>query len=147
MRTKLFSSLALASLAAAGCSNHDAPTTPQGSSFTINPCSVAGTLTLGVAQTARVDCSNGGTTLTLAGNGASYLVVETGPWIFGRKVMLPAGVVTGIDHENKRVVVDRTQEQIKNAPAYDESVAKDAAYRDELDNYYGQNGAGWNPRG
>jgi hypothetical protein len=80
-------------------------------------------------------------------SGASYLVVETGPWIFGRKVMLPAGVVTGIDHENKRVVVDRTQEQIKSAPAYDESVAKDAAYRDELGNYYGQNGAGWNPRG
>jgi len=80
-------------------------------------------------------------------SGASYLVVDTGPWIFGRKVMLPAGVVTGIDHENKRVVVDRTQEQIKNAPAYDESVAKDAAYRDELGNYYGQDGAGWNPPG
>src|SRR3954465_381022 len=47
-------------------------------------------------------------------SGASYLVVDTGPWIFSRKVMLPAGVVTGIDHENKRVVVDRTQEQIKN---------------------------------
>ena len=24
--------------------------------------------------------------------GASYLVVDTGPWIFGKKVMLPAGV-------------------------------------------------------
>ena len=28
----------------------------------------------------------------------SFLVVDTGPWIFGRKVMLPAGVVTGMDH-------------------------------------------------
>ena len=27
--------------------------------------------------------------------GSSYLVVDTGPWIFGRKVMLPAGVVEG----------------------------------------------------
>ena len=25
--------------------------------------------------------------------GRSYLVVDTGPWIFGKKVMLPAGVV------------------------------------------------------
>jgi hypothetical protein len=24
---------------------------------------------------------------------ASHLVIDTGPWIFGRKVMLPAGVV------------------------------------------------------
>src|SRR5262249_41046944 len=31
--------------------------------------------TLAVAQASRVDCSNGGTTITLAGGGASYLVV------------------------------------------------------------------------
>jgi len=75
MRTRLLSCLALASVAAAGCSNNDAPSAPAGPSLTINPCSVAGTLSLGVAQAARVDCSNGGTTVTLAGNGASYLVV------------------------------------------------------------------------
>ena len=39
------------------------------------PCSGPATLQLSVAQTARVDCGNGGTTVTLAGNGASYLVV------------------------------------------------------------------------
>jgi hypothetical protein len=27
---------------------------------------------------------------------ASYLVVDTGPWIFGKKVMLPAGVVNNV---------------------------------------------------
>src|SRR5688572_12532375 len=37
--------------------------------------------------------------------GSSFLVVETGPLVFGRKVMLPAGVVSGIDHVNKRVFV------------------------------------------
>jgi hypothetical protein len=36
---------------------------------------VTGTLQLTVAQATRVDCSNGGTTLTLEGNGASYLVI------------------------------------------------------------------------
>jgi hypothetical protein len=58
----------------AGCAANDV-TTPTGPSFTNAPCSVTGTLQLSVAQTARADCSNGGTTVTLAGNGASYLVV------------------------------------------------------------------------
>jgi hypothetical protein len=65
----------LALVAAAACSNHDAPTAPSGASFANNPCSVSGTLQLAAAQTARVDCGNGGSTVALAGNGASYLVV------------------------------------------------------------------------
>src|SRR5262249_33722963 len=52
------------------------PTPPvSGLSFKNLPCSAAGTVQLAVAQTTRVDCTNGGTTVTLAGNGASYLVV------------------------------------------------------------------------
>ncbi|HEY6827426.1 MAG TPA: hypothetical protein VI259_11255 [Gemmatimonadaceae bacterium] len=40
---------------------------------------MSGTLQLNVAQAARVDCSNGGTLVTVAGNGASYLVVPQFP--------------------------------------------------------------------
>ena len=29
------------------------------------------------------------------------LVVDTGPWIFGNKVMLPAGVITSADHDER----------------------------------------------
>lgn len=47
--------------------------------ITLNPCTPSGTLTLSVATTARVDCSAGGTTLTLAGNGASYMIVPQFP--------------------------------------------------------------------
>lgn len=47
----------------------------QGETITLNPCTPTGTLTLTVATAARVDCSAGGTTLTLAGGGASYLIV------------------------------------------------------------------------
>jgi hypothetical protein len=68
---------------------------------------------------------------------ASYLVVNTGPWIFGRTVMLPAGVVATIDHENKLVVVNVTREQVQHAPDYDPSIAKDTNYRDQLGAYYG----------
>jgi hypothetical protein len=76
MRRQILRGLTLTLAAAAACTNNDA-TGPKsgGPSFSSSPCSVSGTLQLAVAQTARVDCSNGGSTLTLAGNGASYLIV------------------------------------------------------------------------
>src|SRR5918995_2352167 len=45
-----------------------------------------------------------------------HIVVDTGPWIFGKKVMLPAGVITSVDHDDDKVFVNRTKDQIKNAP-------------------------------
>jgi hypothetical protein len=67
--------------------------------------------------------------------GASHLVVDTGPWIFGRTVMLPAGVVERIDTVDKKVYVDRTKDQIKNAPEFNED-AGNALYRENLERYY-----------
>jgi hypothetical protein len=64
----------LAVLSACG-SDTPTGTTTGNNNFTINPCGAAGTLQLTVATSARMDCSTGGTTVTLAGNGASYLVV------------------------------------------------------------------------
>ncbi len=34
-------------------------------------------------------------------DGSSFLVVDTGPWIFGKKVMLPAGIVETVDHDEQ----------------------------------------------
>jgi hypothetical protein len=67
---------------------------------------------------------------------ASYLVVDTGPWIFGKKVMLPAGVVNSVDHEERKVFVDRSKGEIKAAPEFDETSHADPAYRDKLGGYY-----------
>lgn len=65
---------------AAACSNSTEPKSGNGShSFKSAPCSVTGTLQLTAAAAARVDCSNGGTTLTLAGAGAKYLVLAQFP--------------------------------------------------------------------
>ena len=47
--------------------------------------------------------------------------------------MLPAGVVSEIDPTNEKVYVDRTKEQIKNAPEFDADRYRDAPYRDELE--------------
>jgi hypothetical protein len=69
--------------------------------------------------------------------GARYLVVDTGPWIFGRQVMLPAGLVERVDVANRRVYVRRTREQIKNAPDFNLARHHDPRYREALSVYYG----------
>jgi len=68
--------------------------------------------------------------------GSSYLIVDTGPWIFGKKVMLPAGVVQRVDPESETVFVNRTKDEIKSAPEFDDTTA-DADYRNRLGEYYG----------
>ena len=78
--------------------------------------------------------------------GGSFLVVDTGPWIFGKKVMLPAGVIGDIDLDTESVFVNRTKDQIKNAPEFDEKLYRDPKYRDELGSYYGPGGPGYSDR-
>jgi hypothetical protein len=68
--------------------------------------------------------------------GTSYLIVDTGPWIFGKKVMLPAGVVQRVDPDSETVFVNRTKDEIKNAPEFDDTTT-DADYRSRLGEYYG----------
>jgi hypothetical protein len=68
--------------------------------------------------------------------GSSWLVVDTGPWIFGKKVLLPAGTVDSIDPEERKVHVDRSREEIKNAPEHDPSGYAEQEYRLALADYY-----------
>src|SRR5437762_6974679 len=69
--------------------------------------------------------------------GSSSIVVDTGPWIFGKKVVLPARVIDRIDLENEKVDVNLTKDQIKNSPEYDPDRFDDA-YRSNLGSYYGR---------
>ena len=71
--------------------------------------------------------------------GSAYLVVDTGPWIFGRKVLLPAGTVHRIDHEGRTVHIDRTKQQIKDSPEYDPDTFEKPDYRDRVGTYYEDN--------
>jgi hypothetical protein len=45
--------------------------------------------------------------------GSACIVVDTGPWIFGKKVLIPAGVIRDIDREHRhrppRIRVDEHQ--------------------------------------
>ena len=72
-----------------------------------------------------------------------HIVVDTGPWIFGKKVMLPAGVIKTVDHVNENVFVNRTKDEIKNAPEFDDSFRFDEKYHTQLGTYYGPDGRGY----
>jgi len=75
--------------------------------------------------------------------GAGYIIVDTGPWIFGKKVMLPAGVVRDVDLDAQTVFVNRTKSEIKDAPEFDEKSYHEDTYRKSLGGYYGQGGPGY----
>jgi hypothetical protein len=68
--------------------------------------------------------------------GTGYIVVDTGPWIFGKKVLLPAGLITRIVPESETVLVRATKDEIKGAPEYDADVEIDDAYRGRIGTYY-----------
>ena len=69
--------------------------------------------------------------------GQAYLVVDTGFWIFGKKRLIPAGVVERIDDQAETVFVNLSKDQIKAAPDFDE---RHRETRDEYQTYYGPYG-------
>ena len=72
-----------------------------------------------------------------------YVVVDTGPWFFRKKAVLPAGVIDSVDREARRLYVNRTRHEVANAPKLDEAHFDDDAYRVALGRYYGFGGAGF----
>lgn len=68
--------------------------------------------------------------------GANRVVVDTGPWIFGKKVMIPAGMIERVVHDDQTVYVSLSKNQIKDSPEYDDSLRENQTYRDSLSGYY-----------
>ena len=69
--------------------------------------------------------------------GESYVVVDTGMWIFGQKVLLPAGLVERVDRDEEKVYVGRTKDEIENAPEFDKENYRGDDYRSAVGGYYG----------
>ena len=68
--------------------------------------------------------------------GGSYIVLDTGPWIFGKKVLLPAGVIDRVDQDSETIYVSLTKDEIKDAPEWDDERGVDDTSRSEIGNYY-----------
>ena len=70
--------------------------------------------------------------------GSSYVVVDTGPGIFGSKVMLPAGTISRLDRSSRTAHVARSKDEIKSAPKFDKDAYQDPGYRHRVGEYYGR---------
>lgn len=69
--------------------------------------------------------------------GAAYIVVDTGIWIFGKHVLLPAGTVSRVDTAQHTIHVSRTKEEIKNSPEFDKDKhLGDTDYHRNVGAYY-----------
>lgn len=65
-----------------------------------------------------------------------YLVVNTGVWIFGKKVLLPIGL-SRISHTDRRVYANGlTKEQVEHLPEYDSSQTVDYDYEERVRSAY-----------
>ncbi|MEU0138233.1 hypothetical protein ABZ172_30015 [Streptomyces sp. NPDC006296] len=69
--------------------------------------------------------------------GFDHLVIDAGVWKFGRSVVVPAGMVTGVDHAARSVTVGCTKDQIKDAPRFErDQDTGDVLYLSRLGAYY-----------
>jgi hypothetical protein len=69
--------------------------------------------------------------------GESYIVVDTGVWIFGKKVLLPSGLIKRVDRDEETVYFERMKEEIEQAPEFDKDNYRSADYRSAVGGYYG----------
>ena len=65
-----------------------------------------------------------------------YLVVETGNWLSGRKVLLSPQALQGTDHEKKIFKVNLTIDQVKHSPHIDTENAVSRQQEEELHQHY-----------
>jgi len=64
------------------------------------------------------------------------IVVDTGFWIFGKKRLIPAGLIADVDWDGKVVKLSCTKDDVKGAPDLDETRTNDAAHRREMGDYF-----------
>jgi hypothetical protein len=69
-----------------------------------------------------------------------YLVVDTGNWLAGRKVLLQPGVLGQPDWENQALPVQLTKEQVEHSPAISTDQPVSRQMEANLHTYYG-----WTP--
>ncbi|MEH1807140.1 MULTISPECIES: PRC-barrel domain-containing protein [unclassified Nostoc] len=65
-----------------------------------------------------------------------YFIIDTGFWIFGKRVLLPVGLAR-LDYEKKHLFVPKlTKDQVKNLPEFSEDLAIDNDYEEKVRGVY-----------
>ena len=59
------------------------------------------------------------------------------PVAANERLMLPAGVVQGVDEDNRKVFVSCSKDEVKQAPDYDERRRNEETYRKDVGSHYG----------
>ena len=72
----------------------------------------------------------------------SWLVVDAGSWLTGKRRLVPAGTISGVDLDGRLVMVNMTKEQIKAAPDYDKDTWDDDTRVEHADYYVPYSGTG-----
>src|ERR671931_167003 len=74
----------------------------------------------------------------------SFISVDTSSALNGGRMTLPAAVIERVDHDARKVYVDRRHNEITNAPeSSSDAPGKDDDYLRELRRYYGPGGDGY----
>ncbi len=66
----------------------------------------------------------------------NYLVVDTDEQVSGRQLLLPAYAVERIDPAARRVHVDRSRQELRDAPDFVPEQRRRAGFEDALTGYY-----------
>jgi len=66
-----------------------------------------------------------------------YLVIDTGGWLSGRKVLLSTAWLSSVAPRKKALVVNIDKKRIQESPPYDADVDIPREYEMRLHDYYG----------
>ncbi len=69
-----------------------------------------------------------------------YLVVRTGGWLMGRKLLLSPAVVRQVDTTRHQIVVDLTRDQVEQSPPIESEQTVSRHHESQLHDHYG-----WSP--
>ena len=68
---------------------------------------------------------------------ARYVVVDTGGWLSGRKVLLSTAWLSAVAPRKQALVVNLTKKRIEEAPPYDPDAEIPREYETRLHDHYG----------
>jgi len=66
-----------------------------------------------------------------------YVVVDTGGWLSGRKVLLSTAWLSAVAPRKQALVVNLTKKRIEEAPVYEPDAEIPREYEAKLHDYYG----------